>query len=130
VFFDDIGLCKAVTACSPGDLNTDSIVNFEDLAILANYWLQESPAPCDPGVIAKEVEDCGPTLEELTPPLTPEGYVYVGYTVVVNSTTTKTTLPPDYTPSPEDIVYISSHTVVRNEVTVCDVTVLHTFRKE
>jgi hypothetical protein len=130
VFFDDIGLYKAVTACLPGDLNADSIVDFKDLAILTNYWLQESSTPCDPGVIAKEVEDCGPTLEELTPPLTPEGYVYVGYTVVVNSTTTDTTVPPDYTPSPEDIVYVSSHTVVRDGVTVCDVIVTHTFRKK
>ncbi len=71
---------------------------------------------------------CAPTTEELTPPATPEGYEYVGYTLVVNHVSTST-IPEDYTESPDDIQYIRSRTTVEDYVTVCDITVGFLFRK-
>ncbi len=75
-------------------------------------------------------EECGPTAEELTPPPTPEGYEYVGYDVMVNHVLTESTIPLDYPESPEDISFISSHTVVEDSVCVCDVIVRHLFKKK
>jgi len=75
----------------------------------------------------EETEDCGPTPEELTPPPAPEGYVYIGYNVVVNSVLTDYTVPLDRPDSPEDLVFVHSHTIVKDGVTVCDVIVTHVF---
>ena len=71
---------------------------------------------------------CTPTEEELTPPATPEGYEYVGYTLVVNHVS-RSTIPEDYTESPDDIQYIRSRTTVEDAVTVCDIIVSFLFKK-
>ena len=55
------------------------------------------------GESAKE-EDCGPTQEELTPPPTPEGYVYLGYVVVVGFNVTDYTGPLERPNSAADSV--------------------------
>jgi hypothetical protein len=108
-----------------GDINGDCRVDFMDLAILANNWLAEEPYPC-----VGEKDKCAPTPEELTPPLTPEGYEYVGYDVVINFVLTESTIPLDYNESPDDISHTRSRTVVKDGVTVCDIIVRHLFKKK
>lgn len=43
VFFDDVRLYRPhlIPECEPGDINCDCMVDFKDLAILADSWLQE-----------------------------------------------------------------------------------------
>jgi hypothetical protein len=116
--------------CLPGDINADGIVDLKDLGIMSGYWLEGSATPCVAGTVVAEIDDCAPTLEELTVPPAPQGYVYVGRTVVVNFRCTECTLPDDFVESPEDIVAIRSHTITKDGVMVCDVIVSHTFRKK
>lgn len=116
--------------CLPGDLNADGIVDLSDFSIMSGNWLQESATPCLTGTVMADIDDCAPTREELIPPPAPSGYVYVGRTVVVNSSCTEHTLPDDYTKSPEDIVAVRSHTITKDGVVVCDVIVTYTFRKK
>jgi len=49
---------------------------------------------------------------------------------MVNHVLTESTIPLDYPESPEDISFISSHTVVEDSVCVCDVIVRHLFKKK
>ena len=65
MFFDDIGLCESVPACLAADTNYDCLVDFKDLAILAESWLQEGPCPCTP--IAGGKKQCRYRLKDALP---------------------------------------------------------------
>lgn len=75
------------------------------------------------------VHICVPPAQALTPPTTPEGYVYVGTDVVINAVYQQdlSSVPLTRQGSPQDLVYISSETAVQDGTTGCDVIVAHVF---
>ncbi len=72
---------------------------------------------------------CIPSTEDLAPPPTPEGYVYIGVDVVINKVYQAglSTTPLTRQGTPQDLVYIKSRTEVKDAVTTCDIIVGHIF---
>lgn len=79
------------------------------------------------GCVGAACQQCVVPEALLAPPPTPDGYRYVGRTVVVNMQTVETTVPLGRRDSRTDHTAIRSHTIVRDGVTVCDILVGHTF---
>jgi hypothetical protein len=82
-------------------------------------------------VPAADVNACPAIPDELlTPPSTPEGYVYVGREVVINYAYVEelSTVPLDREHQKEDLVFVSSRTEVKAGVS-CDYIVVHVFAK-
>ena len=71
--------------------------------------------------------DCEIPAEWMAQPETPEGFVYVGYDVTINSVVEDTTIPLDYVEKPEDHNVVHSETTVIGSVTICDMIVRHLF---
>ena len=76
----------------------------------------------------EEKESWGPTEEELaTPPVPEEGYVYIGYEVLLDFHIAESTLPKDYFGSPGEILVIRGHRIYRDGEVVREVYVFHVF---
>ncbi|MBN1583330.1 MAG: hypothetical protein JXA89_21655 [Anaerolineae bacterium] len=74
-------------------------------------------------------QDCVPSWDVLDAPPAPAGYVYVGRDVVINGQWSEqfSTVPLERPESPQEISEVSSHTQVKDGVTICDVIVRHLY---
>lgn len=72
-------------------------------------------------------DSCEVPDDMLAPLKPPDGYVFAGYDVLINSFLEKSTIPMTYTDEPDDINYISSRTVTRDSGLVCDIVVRQLF---
>jgi hypothetical protein len=91
------------------------------LAQFSTFAPMTAPAPA-----------CAPTPADLTPPATPEGYVYLGVEVVINAVyrTEYSTAPLTRMGTPEDLLHITSRTSVQDAGIDCDLIIAHLFAPE
>jgi hypothetical protein len=76
-----------------------------------------------------DVGQCQPSAQDLVPPPTPNGTVYIGTEVVVNGVYVPelSTVPIDRKHDPSDTLFVRSETRVVDNVTDCDIIVVHVF---